>query len=227
MDNWQHPGLAGTVVTRPRPSRASDVIAADTGQAIVLLDLRAGRVRALPGTARTRWRGRHPDAVLVPVRPAAPGWGTSETAAAVAALAIPPAAWALRALAAISVTLTARSAGRHRRSFARMVRLARASSFRRHVAGPHEAEAALRAVRWTAQFVPARIACLEESVATMVALSLAGRRADWRHGIATDPVRLHAWIEVGGQPVGESASTRAYTPLIRIPRPGLGTGGTA
>ena len=227
MDNWQHPGLAGTVVTRPRPSRASDVIAADTGQAIVLLDLRAGRVRALPGTARTRWRGRHPDAVLVPVRPAAPGWGTSETAAAVAALAIPPAAWALRALAAIAVTLTARSAARHRRSFAQMVRLARASSFRRHVAGPHEAEAALRAVRWTAQFVPARIACLEESVATMVALSLAGRRADWRHGIATDPVRLHAWIEVGGQPVGESASTRAYTPLIRIPRPGLGTGGTA
>jgi hypothetical protein len=54
----------------------------------------------------------------------------------------------------------------------------------------------------------------------MVALSLAGRRADWRHGIASDPVRMHAWIEAGGQPVGEPASTRAYTPLIRLPQPG-------
>jgi len=214
-------------VTGPCPSRACDVIAADTGQAIVLLDLRAGRVQALPGTAGTRWRGRHPDAVPVLVRAAAPGWGTSETAAAVPALAIPPAALALRALAAIAVTLTARSAGRHRGSFARMVRLARAASFCRHAAGQHEAEAALRAVRWTAQFVPARIACLEESVAAMVALSLAGRRADWRHGIATDPVRMHAWIEAGGQPVGEPASTRAYTPLIRILPPGPRTGGTA
>jgi hypothetical protein len=61
----------------------------------------------------------------------------------------------------------------------------------------------------------------------MVTLSLAGRRADWRHGITTDPVRMHAWIEAGGQPVGEPASTRAYTPLIRIPPPGPGTGGTA
>jgi hypothetical protein len=206
-------------VTRPRPSRACDVIAADTGQTIVLLDLRTGRAQALPGTARTRWRSRHPSAVPVPVRPAALSWGTSETAAALPALAAPPAAWAVRALAAIAVTLTARSAGGHRRSFARMVRLARAASFRRHAAGLHEAEAALRAVRWTAQFVPARVACLEESVAAMVALSLAGRRADWRHGIASDPVRMHAWIEAGGQPVDEPASIRAYTTLIRISPP--------
>jgi Transglutaminase-like superfamily len=214
-------------VTRPRPSPASDVIAADTGQAIILLDLRAGRTRALPGTARTRWLSRHPGAVPVPVRPAAPSWGTSETAAALPALATPSAAWAVRALAAVAVTLTARSAGDRRRSFARMVRLVRAASFRRHAAGLPEAEAALRAVRWTAQFVPARMACLEESVAAMVALSLAGRRADWRHGIASDPVRMHAWIEAGGQPVAEPASTSAYTLLIRIPPPGPGTGGTA
>jgi hypothetical protein len=71
------------------------------------------------------------------------------------------------------------------------------------------------------------MACLEESVAAMVALSLAGRRADWRHGIASDPVRMHAWIEAAGQPVGEPASVSAYTPLICVPPPGPETGGTA
>jgi len=204
-------------VSRPRPSRASDVIAADTGQAVILLDVRTGRVQALAGTAVTKWRERHPGAAPVPVKAAVPSWGTSEATAALPAFAVPPASWAARALAAIAVTLIARSAGARRRAFARMIRLARAASLCRRAAAPHEAEAALRAVRWTAQFVPARMACLEESVAATVALALAGRHADWRHGIAGDPVRMHAWIEAGGHPVGEPASTSAYAPLISVP----------
>jgi hypothetical protein len=199
--------------------RASGVIAADTGEAIILLDVRTGRVQALAGTAGARWRGRHTGAAPVPVKAAAPSWGTSEAAAALPALAVPPAAWAARALAAIAVALIARSAGGRRRAFTRMARLARTASLRQRAATPHEAEAALRAVRWTAQFVPARMACLEESVAAMVALALAGRQADWRHGIASDPVRMHAWIEAWGHPVGEPPSTSAYTPLIRVPPP--------
>lgn len=214
-------------MTWPYASRADDVIAADTGQAVILLGFRTGSVQALPGSARTGWRSRHPDASLIPVEPAALSWGTSETAASTPVLDIPPVAWAIRALAGVAFTLLIRTGGKRRSSFARMVGLARAASFHPQAAGRREAEAALHAVRWTAQFVPARMACLEESVAAMVALSLAGRCANWRHGIASDPVRMHAWIEADGQPVGEPASTRAYTPMIRIPSLNPGTGGTA
>lgn len=97
-----------------------------------------------------------------------------------------------------------------------MIRLADAATRPGTAASADEAEAALRAVRWTAQFVPARMACLEESVAASVALALAGRHADWRHGIASDPVRMHAWIEARGRAVGEPAETSCYTPLIRL-----------
>jgi hypothetical protein len=206
-------------MSRPRPAQPSVVIAADTGQAIILLDVRTGRVRALAGPARTEWRARHPVPAPIPVEAAAATWGTSETPAALPALAAPSGRWAVRAVAAIIITLTARSAGTRHRAFARMVSLAGAAAGRRRAAAPHEAQAALQAVRWTAQFVPARIACLEESVAATVALALAGQQADWRHGIACDPVRMHAWIETRGQPVGEPASTSAYTTLICVPPP--------
>ena len=212
-------------MTWPYASRARSIIAGDTGQAIILLDLRTGSVQALPGNARTGWHSRHPSTSLVSIRPTALSWGTSEVRASASAQAAPSALWAIRALAAITITLITRSAGTKPRSFARMVRLVRVASFPRHAAELREADAALQAVRWTAQFVPARMACLEESVAAMVALSVAGRRADWRHGVASDPVRMHAWIEVGGQPVGEPAATWAYTPVIHIPSLHPGTGG--
>ncbi|MFI7103537.1 lasso peptide biosynthesis B2 protein [Streptomyces sp. NPDC050161] len=53
---------------------------------------------------------------------------------------------------------------------------------------------AVRAVRWAARMVPARWAYLKQSAAAALLLASAGRRAEWRHGVATDPVRLHAWI---------------------------------
>ncbi|MBV9163468.1 MAG: lasso peptide biosynthesis B2 protein [Pseudonocardiales bacterium] len=68
-----------------------------------------------------------------------------------------------------------------------------------------------------ARCIPANVACFEESTSAAVALALSGRHAGWRHGIVSDPVRMHAWIEVDGQPVGEPPSTRRYTPLIRLP----------
>ncbi|MGQ0777106.1 MAG: lasso peptide biosynthesis B2 protein [Pseudonocardiales bacterium] len=77
-----------------------------------------------------------------------------------------------------------------------------------------------RCPRAAASFFPARIACLEESVAAMLALGLAGYRASWCHGVAADPLRLHAWIEAGGKRVGEPASTELFTPIMRIPSGG-------
>ncbi|MFF7008310.1 lasso peptide biosynthesis protein [Streptomyces fimicarius] len=39
----------------------------------------------------------------------------------------------------------------------------------------------------------------------------------WCHGIAADPVRLHAWVQtVDGASVAEPPSTLAYTPALTI-----------
>lgn len=62
-----------------------------------------------------------------------------------------------------------------------------------------------------------RVACLEESVAAALALTLLGRRVRWCHGVITDPIRLHAWIEVEGRPVAEPDSTQRCTALLTIP----------
>ncbi|MGA5701802.1 lasso peptide biosynthesis B2 protein [Peterkaempfera bronchialis] len=65
------------------------------------------------------------------------------------------------------------------------------------------ARPAVRSVRWAARAFPARVACLEESTAASLLLALGGRGGVWRHGVATDPIRLHAWIcDLRGQPVG-------------------------
>jgi len=207
-------------MSRRRPDKPRVVIAADTGHAVILLDARTGQVTALAGTARSRWLARPGRPAPVPVREAAASWGTSESPAALPEIAVPSATWAARAVAALIIALSVRSAGPRGRAFARMAWLARIAAGSQRAAAPHEAGAAVHAVRWAARFTPARVACLEESAAAMVALALAGRRADWRHGIAADPVRLHAWIEAAGQPVGEPASVSAYAPLIRVPLPG-------
>ncbi|MER5985750.1 lasso peptide biosynthesis B2 protein [Streptomyces sp. NPDC001787] len=62
-----------------------------------------------------------------------------------------------------------------------------------------------------------RCACLEESVAAV--LVLASRRLGVRccHGIASDPIRLHAWVQtMNGDDVAELSSTHAYTPVLTI-----------
>jgi hypothetical protein len=72
-------------------------------------------------------------------------------------------------------------------------------------------------VRNVASVLPFRVACLEETAAAMLVLALTGRRAGWCHGVAADPIRLHAWITLDGQPVAEPASTARYIPLLQIP----------
>ncbi|WP_405645624.1 lasso peptide biosynthesis B2 protein [Streptomyces uncialis] len=78
----------------------------------------------------------------------------------------------------------------------------------------NHARQAVRSVRWAAQALPARIACLEESTAASLLLMLGGRGGAWRHGLATDPIRLHAWIcDLHGRPIDEPVHTDHYTPI--------------
>ncbi|WP_254802508.1 lasso peptide biosynthesis B2 protein [Kitasatospora sp. SUK 42] len=59
---------------------------------------------------------------------------------------------------------------------------------------------------------------LEEATAASLLLAIGGRGGAWRHGVATDLIRLHAWIcDVHGLPVGEPEHTGDYTPINASP----------
>jgi hypothetical protein len=157
----------------------------------------------------------------VPVAPTtAPSWGTAEVPAAIS----PPratrvAAAALSGIALIGV-LAVRELGRRDRSFARITRLLTAVASRPHRPATSSMVAeALHCVRTIASVLPFRVACLEETAAAMLVLALRGRRAGWCHGVAADPIRLHAWIALDDQPAAEPVSTARYTPLLQIPTP--------
>jgi hypothetical protein len=140
-----------------------------------------------------------------------PSWGTQESVAELPLIGYAPGRWGLPALAAVLVVLLARDLGSARRGFARLYRLTRLGRAL-EPATDQEALFAVRAVRRAARLVPARVACLEESVAVSVLLAVMGKRVSWRHGIAVDPVRLHAWIaDRAGKPVEEPANTAQYT----------------
>lgn len=150
--------------------------------------------------------------------PTAPSWGTSEVAAGITPPGrTRPAATILAGLALAGV-LVARGAGRRSRSFARITALlAVVARWPRRHAEPAAIEDALHCVRNVASVLPFRIACLEETAAAMLVLAFTGRRAGWCHGVAADPIRLHAWIALDGQPVAEPPSTARHTPLLQIP----------
>lgn len=150
--------------------------------------------------------------------PPSPGgsWGTVETPARLAPITHVPPLWIIRAVIALSTILTVRQAGTPRRRFARLLALIHTTERIQRAASFTEARSAVRAVRLLARVVPARIACLEESTAATLALALAGRHAEWCHGVATDPVRLHAWLQVDGVPVEEPDSTHRYAPIPLI-----------
>lgn len=148
--------------------------------------------------------------IVVRLDEAATSWGTQETAAALPAIGHAPWPWRLTALPTLVAVLLARDLSKHHR-FARLLRLTRLGE-RLPLASDQQAGHAVRAIRHAARLIPARVACLEESVAATVLLALAGKRARWCHGIATDPVRLHAWIAGrNGDPIEEPSSTARYT----------------
>ena len=79
---------------------------------------------------------------------------------------------------------------------------------RRHwccqVATPGQAEAAVAAVSRAARRYPGRAACLEQSLAAVLLGIARRRRIDWCLGSAQDPIRFHAWVEVGGETIPRS-----------------------
>jgi hypothetical protein len=54
----------------------------------------------------------------------------------------------------------------------------------------------------------------------MLVLAATRQSAVWCHGVAADPLRLHAWLAVDGVPIAEPISTARYTPLLHVPEPG-------
>ncbi|MEE2038763.1 lasso peptide biosynthesis B2 protein [Nocardiopsis sp. CT-R113] len=147
------------------------------------------------------------------VRPgvaSSPNWGTRDSPAALAPIPRVPLRWYALGALALLLVLGCGLRGRGG-AFARTGRLAR-----RRSAGTADHAAATRvaySVRRVGRLLPFRVACWEEAASTAVALRWAGCRADFRHGVATDPVRLHAWVEVGGRPVAESDDITDYTPF--------------
>lgn len=85
----------------------------------------------------------------------------------------------------------------------------------RRVASVASVEETMNAVRHFG-FLPGRIACLESSVATVVALALRGQGVSWHHGVRCDPLVLHAWVSLDGVPVGEPESTSRCAKLLTL-----------
>ncbi len=72
-----------------------------------------------------------------------------------------------------------------------------------------------RAGRW----LPARVACLERSLAVVLWCGVRRRSTCWRIGVRTPPFTAHSWIEADGQPVGELVLVHSYQPILSIGRP--------
>jgi hypothetical protein len=85
----------------------------------------------------------------------------------------------------------------------RTVRVVRWAQERRcgQVATTAQVEAAIVAAERAARRYPGRAACLELSLAVVMAMILVRRRVDWVIGVADDPYRFHAWVEIEGTPV--------------------------
>jgi Transglutaminase-like superfamily len=59
--------------------------------------------------------------------------------------------------------------------------------------------------------------CLQRSLATALLCRIRGVWPTWCTGVRTAPFVAHAWVEAGGQLVGESHDPGYYRPLIVIP----------
>lgn len=156
-------------------------------------------------------------------QPLMPSWGTHEVQAGRISVAhvpyrvLPVAAVSLAAVLAVAHTGLAST------RMARLMRLIGWAAQRTFgPASPDRVLHAVHAVRRVGLLAPGRVACLEESAAVVLMLAAFRQRVTWCHGVAADPIRLHAWVETDGGPVAESESTHRYTRLREIPerRPG-------
>jgi hypothetical protein len=219
----------------------------DFGHVLVLIDYRTGRVHCLLPEGAAWWRtaavsGRL-DALppiiarqflsaglLVPASSAKPwqpavsapvpraSWGSTEHPAGLARPPRGPSAAASWALAAVFAVKRSGPAATTTRRLVTAVRLA--SSTCRRPATLGQATEAVEAVRRAGWRSPGRTACLEESVAAVLLLAARRLAVVWCHGVAADPVRLHAWVQTwDGTTAAEPGETRAYAPVLTIGDP--------
>ncbi|MGW6207402.1 lasso peptide biosynthesis B2 protein [Streptomyces sp. NPDC055089] len=228
-------------------SARSTVRSVDFGHVMVLVDYRDGQVRCLLPAAAAHWvnaaRTGRLDTMPAALSRALITGGLLTPAVApvpwrkVVAASTPKASWGgiehqaglqrpprtslpatLAATAALALVFAVKHAGPSGKAMLRITRLiAAAASTSRWPATPAEALAAVHAARAAAWWSPGRTACLEESAAVVVLLAAQRRRVTWCHGIAADPVRLHAWVQTDDKsPVAEPSSIRAYTPALTL-----------
>jgi hypothetical protein len=183
---------------------------------VIVINYLDGAVTLLTGGASAAWLASL-NGPPVCIGDAVASWGTQEVLAYLPAPAPSPWRWRLTAVPVVLAMLAVKHAGNPARAFHRLVRLSRAGSFL-PAASTESVRRAVRAVRWATRLVPARVACLEESVAAMLLLAATGKRGRWRHGIATDPIRLHAWlVDPDDVPVEEPTETAHYTTITELP----------
>ncbi|GAA2969349.1 hypothetical protein GCM10010519_00590 [Streptomyces lactacystinicus] len=227
-------------VTCPKVVRAVDF-----GHVLVLIDYRTGSVQALQPPAAAQWDALSRTGVLDRMAPAlarrllalgllapvsGPGswapalivasalasWGSTEHPAGVIRPPRGPLAGTLTAAAALTVVFTATR--QHRTGMRHALSLLGAANARNiRPATLREATRAVTTVRRAGWYSPGRTACLEESVAAVLLLASRRLGVRWCHGIASDPIRLHAWVQtMNGDDVAEPSSTHAYTPVLTI-----------
>lgn len=177
-----------------------------------------GELHAAGLLVPTSWRRPWPTPVAGP--PWVPSWGTCELSAGHAEPPRVPVGVTMRAGLALVVVLGVLTLGRTRTRMARLIRLLTWAT--RWATRPTTAEHAhqlIHAVRRAGLLAPGRVACLEESAAVTLALAASRYRVTWCHGVAADPIRLHAWVETDNrQPVAEPPSTARFTALRTIPQ---------
>jgi hypothetical protein len=104
--------------------------------------------------------------------------------------------------------------------FQRIERVARLLSRRaRREATTREVTDLLDAIDQTNLWLPARVVCLERSLAVVLWCGLRRRSVCWRLGVRTPPFTAHAWVEIAGHPVGEFVPVQSYLPILAIGTP--------
>lgn len=194
------------------PERACEL----DGGWLVVVNYLNGSTRLLDPVAAERWRC---SSGITPVKRVP--WAPSRSINEVPFGWEPPPPASLRARTAVGVgllvTMVTAVLGPRKQRMWRLVGLVRfATSLPQAHADKPLVEDAANSVRHYA-FLPARIACLESSVAIIVALALLGRKATWHHGVRSDPLVLHAWVSLEGEPVAEPPNTRRCATLLTIP----------
>ncbi|WP_193200332.1 lasso peptide biosynthesis B2 protein [Nostoc sp. MG11] len=61
-----------------------------------------------------------------------------------------------------------------------------------------------------------RVACLEASLAFVILALSKGLSSTWCVGVATEPFRAHAWVEIDGKPFHESHYVEQFKALFTV-----------